>query len=172
MRALGDHSVSHCGSVLVIINASTLSEDKAGFKAVGHNLAESDLNELALAEVRGQQNDVIERGNDVGHEIGKAVEMHEFLRLPFFLHGTEIKSFKHDAPPKFIPGEDTVCARAGNKKPASPASGERVLSLGHFVAASFGDRILARGEWHLGCPSQVAGPCVRGPLLMPKVFYA
>jgi hypothetical protein len=32
------------------------------------------------------------------------------------------------------------------------------------------DRILAPCERHLGCPSQVAGPCIRGPLLMPNLL--
>jgi len=59
--------------------------------------------------------------------------------------------------------------QAGNKKPAHPGSGERVVSLGHFVAAFVSDRILALGEWHLGCPSQVAGPSFGGPLLMSLI---
>ena len=39
---------------------------------------------------------------------------------------------------------------------------DRSKSLGHFVANVSADHILARGEKHLGCPSQVAGPLPEG----------
>ncbi len=53
--------------------------------------------------------------------------------------------------------------RADNKKPASPASGERVFTLGHFVAAFFSDRILAFGELGtLGVRPRLPGPALEG----------
>ncbi len=59
--------------------------------------------------------------------------------------------------------------RAGNKKPASPTSGERVHTHGRFFAAYLSDHILApRRVATLAVRCQVGGLCIREPLLMPS----
>jgi len=52
--------------------------------------------------------------------------------------------------------------RADNKKPASPTSGERVISPGHFVAAFSATASSLRARGTLGVRPRLPGPALEG----------